>query len=308
MTQVVYPSLRLSANGAAALLDTVDRGYRVCELPSGTVRWDLSGERNLAHLALSASGNAVAWLDDGERATILTDAGRKTLSLPTTPDRIRAIGVGDTGDRIAALVANARDTPDGGKSRLIVLSRTRDEVLAAIEIPVHDRGFILANDDCTLIVAESSSSVGERSFGGAYALDDDDLRPLWTEQTAPVPHGALALYGDWLFAATADGLAGWRRTADRATVPGSMRDQMIFSPDGRHLLAYRVEEVVAVTSAQTLFRLIDLTALQEVRRATHLIEHRQGAQFVLGPDLGLFEVRATKTGDLAVQTLGWEDT
>jgi hypothetical protein len=308
MTQVVHPSLRLSTSGAVALLDTVDRGYRVCELPRGTVRWNLSDERNLAHLALSASGAAVAWLGDDQSAKILTDAGRKTLSLPTTPDRIRAIAIGDTGDRIAALIApGARDAADGGEARLVIVPGLMgDETLAGADIPVYDRGFILANGDCTLIAVESSSSFGERGFGGAYALDGDVLRPLWTGQTASVPHGALALYGDWLFAATADGLAGWRLSGETVSLPGTTREQVIFSPNGRHLLAYRAEEVTEVTSARILFRLIDLDSLQEVRQANHPIENRQDAQFALDAALGLFDVRATRSGDLSIEQLGWE--
>jgi hypothetical protein len=83
---------------------------------------------------------------------------------------------------------------------------------------------------------------------------------------------------------------------------------LIFSRDGRYLLAFRVEEVVEVTSARTLVRLIDRESLKEVRRATHLIADRHDAHFALDADFGLFEVRATKSGDLAAKKLDWHSS
>jgi len=80
---------------------------------------------------------------------------------------------------------------------------------------------------------------------------------------------------------------------------------MIFSRDGRHLLVYRVEEVIEVTSARILFRLIDLASLDEGRRTSHVVADRQGAQFALDADLDLVEVRVTRVGELKVETLDW---
>ena len=87
-----------------------------------------------------------------------------------------------------------------------------------------------------------------------------------------------------------------------------MRERTIFAPDGGHLLAYRAEEVIEITSARMLFRLIDLATLDEVRRANHLIADRQGAQFALDAGLRLVEVRVTRAGELAARRLEWDST
>jgi hypothetical protein len=308
MTQVVYPSARLAANGAVALLDTVDRGLRVCELPSGRTRWDLADEGDLSFACLSASGNAVTWAAEDGRIAIRTDAGRTGAELPIAGNRIRAIAICDAGNRVAILAAAGADDRQvtEGAELVVFPIPAHDEVQAAVEFPVFDSGFLLSNDDCSLLAATSSYTVGGERSSGAFVRDGGVLRPLWPASTAPVAHGALALYGDWLFAATADGLAGWRRTGERVTLPGTMRERMIFSPDGSHLLAYRVEEVADVTSARTRFRLVDLGSLAEVRQTDHLIEGRQGAQFVLDAGLDLIEVRVTRAGELAITALGWE--
>ncbi|MGH2532459.1 MAG: hypothetical protein ACRDJW_09145 [Thermomicrobiales bacterium] len=305
MTRVVYPSARLSANGATALVDTVDDGWRVRDLPSGRVRWDLAQEADLAHVALSASGNAVAWVEERGQVTILTGAGRIRGDLPAPRERIRAIAISDNGDHVAVLRAAGEDGTNG--ELLLIRREARDEAIAGTELPVYDSGFILANDDCSLLAVRSSSTIDEQQHSEAFVRDEGLLRPLWTKGTAPVSHGALALYGEWLFAATADGLAGWRRTGVQLTVPGSMRERMIFSPDGSHLLASVAEEVIDVTSARMRFRLIDLASLTETRFTSHLIEGRRGAQFVLDTALDLFEVRVTKAGEVAVKMLGWSD-
>jgi hypothetical protein len=307
MPRVVHPSARLSANGASALVDTGDRGFRVCDLPSGRVRWTLGEGDDPIHPALSASGNALAWIPGDGAVTVLTATGRRTAELAVPPERIRAVAVDDAGLLLSLLVAAGGEQPtEGGTGGFVVLPfPPGNRVLAEVELPVGDDGSVLTNDDFSMFVVGSSSRIGEERFRGAFVRAGGGLRPLWPGSTAPVAQGALALYGDWLFVATADGLAGWRRTGERVTLPGSLRERMIFSPDGSHLLAYRVEEVIEVTSERTLFRLIDLTSLREVRRASHLVENRRGVQFVLDAGLGLFEVRATRAGELAVKQLAW---
>lgn len=302
----VIPRVHLSANGASALVGTAGNGDRVHELPSRHVRWDLGDVDGLDLGTLSASGTALAWVDEDGDVTILSDKGRSAGRLPVSRDRLRAVAPSDTGDRVAFLIARgADDDPGGGESRLVVAASETGDVVSAVEVPVYDTGFVLTNDDCSLLAVGSSESVGERRYGGAFVRDGDMVRSLWTEPTAPESYGVLALYGDWLFAAMSDEIAGWRRSGDRVSLPGSMRERMIFSRDGRHLLVHRVEEVIEVTSARTLFRLIALPGLDEVRRTSHLIKDRQGAQFVLDADLNLHNVRVTRAGELHVERLGW---
>ncbi len=303
----VFPRIHLSANGASALVDTAGSGFRVHDLPGGRVRWDLSDVDGLDFGALSASGNALAWVGEDEELVVMTDRGETAGHLPSSRDRLRAIAPSDRGDRVACLIAGgAQDDPDGGESRLVITASAPSDAVSAVEVPVYDTGFILANDECTLLVAGSSESVGERRFTGAFVHDGNALRALWTEQTGSGAYGAIALYGEWVFAATGDETAGWRRNGERVSLPGSMRERMIFSRDGRHLLVYRVEEVIEVTSARTLFRLIALPSQDEVRRASHIIKDRQGVQFVLDADLDLHEVRVTRAGKLQIERLGWE--
>jgi hypothetical protein len=303
MTRVVYPSARLSANGARALLDTVDEGFRVCDLPSGRVRWELGPD---AHVTLSASGTAVAWVAENGTFTILTDAGEARAALPVGRERVRAIAISDGGDRGAVLVAGDED---GGTGALVLFpGASGEDGIEETDLPVYDSGFVLANEDCSLLAVGSSSSVGEDRHSGLFVRNGHGLRPLWAEESAPLSHGTTALYGEWFFAANADGLAGWRRTGERMTIPGSMRERVIFSPDGSHLLAYRAEEVINVTSARMLFRLIDLRSLSEIRRVRHLIADRRGAQFALDGDLELFEVRVTRAAEIAVTTLAWSES
>jgi hypothetical protein len=300
MAVTVVPHVVLSANGASAFVDTAGRVARVFELPGGSVRWALGDVDELDFGSLSASGNALAWVGENDELMVKTDRGKTAGRLPSSRDRLRAVAPSDTGDRAACLVAG------GGESRLVIAASGTSDAISTVEIPVFDSGFILVNDDCSLLVVGTSEHVGERHFTGAFVRDGNELRALWTERTAPSAHGAIALYGEWVFAATDGEITGWRRNGERVSLPGSMRERMIFSRDGRHLLVYRVDEVIEVTSARTLFRLIALPSLDEVRRTNHVIEDRQGAQFVLGDDLDVHEVRVTRAGELDVERLGWE--
>jgi hypothetical protein len=284
---VLYPSLRLSANGAAALLDTVERGYHLYDLPAGKLRWDLSEEGDLAHLTLSASGDAVAWVTrDGQLMTI-TGAGKTSTSLPVAAEQIVAIAISDDGQRTPILLSSGKLLLDGAEA----------------DLPALDRGSILANGDCTLIAVHSANTVTGEDALNAFVSRGDALHPLGQDAAATAETGAIAVYGDWLVAATADGLRGWPLLGKAITLPGTMRDRMIFSPDGQHLLAYHAEEIIRVTGAQMRFRVFDLASEKEVRTADHQIDDRQGAQFVLDAALNIYEVRALRTGDLAIHQL-----
>jgi hypothetical protein len=287
VTRVLYPSLRLSANGAAALLDTVERGFHLYDLPAGHLRWDLGETGDLAHLSLSASGDALAWVsDDGQLATMTRD-GTTIRALPVPADQIVAIAVSDSGQQTPLLLSSGK---------LLIGN-------AEANVPALDSGAILVNGDCSLLAVRSANRVtGDESLN-AFVSHGGTLRPLWPNASAPAATGAIALYGDWLFAATADGLTGWPPIGKQITLPGTLRDRMIFSPDGRHLLTYHAEEIIHVTGAQMRFRVFDLSSQQEIQHADHQIDDRQGAQFILAPDLNLFEVRALRQGELSIRQL-----
>jgi hypothetical protein len=288
MTRVLYPSLRLSANGAAALLDTVERGFHLYDLPAGHLRWDLGEMGDLTHLALSASGDALAWItDDGQVATMTRD-GTATKALPVPADQIVAIAVSDNGEQIPLLLSSGK---------LLVGN-------AEADVPALHSGAILANGDSSLLAVRSANRVTGDEALNAFVSHGGSLRSLWPDAAAPAGSGAIAVYGNWLFAATADGLTGWPPIGKQITLPGTLRDRMIFSPDGRHLLTTHAEEIIHVTSAQMRFRTFDLASQDEVQQADHPIDDRQGAQFILDPDLNLYEVRASRTGDLAITRLG----
>jgi hypothetical protein len=288
VTRVLYPSLRLSANGAAVLLDTVERGFHLYDLPSGQLRWDLSEKGDLAHLALSSSGDALAWVTDDGHLAIMTRDGTTTTALPVPADQVVAIAVSDNGRQIPLLLSSGK---------LLVGN-------AETNVPALDSGAILANGDCSLLAVRSANRVTGDEALNAFVSHGSALRSLWPDAAAPAGTGAIALYGDWLFAATADGLTGWPPIGKQITLPGTLRDRMIFSPDGGHLLTIHAEEIIHVTGARMRFRTFDLSSQQEVQQADHEIDDRQGAQFVLDADFNLYEVRALRTGDLAIRQLG----
>ncbi|HET8522154.1 MAG TPA: hypothetical protein VFL82_02910 [Thermomicrobiales bacterium] len=287
MTRVLYPSLRLSANGAAALLDTAERGYHLYDLPAGNLRWDLSEEGDLAHLTLSASGDAVAWVNDDGQMVTMTGAGKTTSKLPVPAEQLVAIAVSDSGKRTPLLLSSGKLLLDGAEA----------------DLPTLDRGAILANGDCTLLAVRSANTITGADALNAFVSRGDALHPLWPDTASPTETGAIAVDGNWLIAAMAEGLRGWPLLGKAITLPGTLRDRMIFSPDGRHLLAYHAEEIIHVTGAQMRFRVFDLASEKEVRTADHQIDDRQGAQFVLDAERTLFEVRALRTGELAIQQL-----
>ncbi|HKG25865.1 MAG TPA: hypothetical protein VKB09_09470, partial [Thermomicrobiales bacterium] len=237
MAVTVTPRLTLSANGASALVDTAGRGFRVYEVPDGRMRWDLGDGEDLSLATLSASGNALAWVGEAGDLTVLSGAGRVAGRLPASRDRVRAVAPSDDGDLVACLIAGGvEDDGDVGESRLVIAPSANGGAVAAVGLPVYETGFVLANDDCSLILAGSSEHLGERRVVRAFVREDDELRSLWAEGTALGAYGALAVYGDWVFAATAEGIVGWRRNGERVSLPGSMRERMVFSRDGRHLM------------------------------------------------------------------------
>jgi hypothetical protein len=115
----------------------------------------------------------------------------------------------------------------------------------------------------------------------------------------------LTLYQDWVWAVQDEGPLGWLGANEPVQLPGNLRDRLRFSPTGSHLLVYRVEKNVDVTTAEVLFRLFDLNSLTEIKRVSHVIENSHTAIFGLSNELELFEVRATREATLEFKELGW---
>jgi hypothetical protein len=106
----------------------------------------------------------------------------------------------------------------------------------------------------------------------------------------------------------ANAIAGWHQEKPPVELPATLREHLIYSPTGSHLLMYRGEETINVTSQKMLFRLFDLTSLKEIKRATHVIQNYNNANFALTKDLSLLELRATRDGNLAVEELEWSSS
>jgi hypothetical protein len=238
------------------------------------------------------------------RLTLVDAGGAHAYTLPADSGPIVDMSVSDAGDRIALL----RRVQQQGDGRIEVWSLpTGDEPLASVEFPLYDSAFVTANGSFSAMSVYSARTSGAERAMQIYVYDSDRgaLRPLSEEHPFASQWISAAVCGEWVWVVQEEGLVGWRPGQAPIELPGAVGDRLAFSPSGDHLLAYRVLRVTTATSAEVLFRVIDLSSLEEIKRVTHLIADDSEAQFALTPNLGLLELRLSFEGQLQVEELSW---
>jgi hypothetical protein len=289
----IYPSLRLSANGAVALLDGVEGGFRLVAIPDLTVQVEES-YGSVVDVTLSAFGGSLGMRTTDGDVVVIRGSDRRRHPLPHPYGEIRAIALSDRGDRLGLLLADSLETwslpPESAPS-------------ARIDVPPVERGFLTANPSFTHFGVFVLAANGDGpQFRGLYrGSHGDALSPVWQERGTALASTSIALSDEWVWVARADGLVGWRGGDPPVTLPGTGYESLIFSPTGGHLLAWRIERLNGVTGADVLFRLIDLTSLTETARTTYPVDQIAEAHPALAPDLSLLIVRAARDGRVTIE-------
>ncbi len=310
MTVVRYPTLRLSANGASVLLDTVTRGFVVYEVPGLRPRFGRDSYENVQDVSLSSSGSCAAIRTREGGLVVLDETGDRAYRLPHPPERIRSLAISDAGDSVALLVVESEPVPEESSTdngRLEIWSLPAGSApSASCRLPLFGGGTVSANASAARLGVYSATTLETAQFIGVYDRQDDGtLAPLWVEWGPSLARITVTVGGDWAWAVEPGALVGWCAGEPPVRLPGSLGDRLVFAPDYGHLLAYCIQETVAVTSVRVLFRLFDLATLAESRRVSHVIEDDVDAHFALSGDLSLLELRATREGGVVGRELGW---
>ena len=317
MTTVVYPRLQLTANGSTALLDNPTVGFQIYSVPELQSRFGEVPYADLFKVVLSSSGTAVGVQTTANELMLLSSAGHPKYPLPRKREVIRSLGISDAGDKLAVLDVEPSQTTstdqDNGILEIWSLPvgnsppDLANRPLASIRLPLLDSSVVTANGAFSTFAVRSTDTLGNHQFMGVYHYDSakGELLPLWQEQGASLKPVSVALYNDWIWVVQANAIAGWHQDNPPVELPATLREHLIYSPTGSHLLAYRGEETINVTSQKMLFRLFDLTSLQEIKRATQVIQNYNNANFALTKNLSLLELRATRDGNLAIEELQW---
>lgn len=317
MTTVVYPSLQLTANGSTALLDNAKVGFQIYSLPELESRFGEIPYTDLVKVILSSSGTGVGVQTTENELMLLSSTQRPTYPLPRKQEVIRSLAISDAGDKLAILAVEPSQTTsthqDNGVLEIwsLPLSNAQPDLgnrpLVSIRLPLLDSSVVTANGEFSTFAVRSVDTLGSHQFLGVYHYDSGkaELQTLWQEQGASLKRVSVTLYKDWVWAVQANAIAGWHQHNPPVELPATLREHLIYSPTGSHLLTYRGEETINVTSQKMLFRLFDLTSLKEIKRATHVIQNYNNANFALTKDLSLLELRATRDGNVALEELQW---
>lgn len=310
MVSMLFPKLYLSINGQTALLDKMNGEIEVYRLPDLTRQY-LEQVESLDELIVSSSGSVVAWRTSGHTLTVTTPAGRQIYQLPQDRGHLMSTAISDAGDRVALLIFTELQHPGdnifaNGAIEIWSLPPA-GQPLASRPVPVFDYGFVAADGSFSTFSVRSARRSGAHQFGDIfrYETGSNGLTSLDSQQIYTTAWLDTALYHGWAWGVQNDSLIGWNPTGQPIQLPGKVGDHLRFSPDGEHLLAYRVEKLAGDSGVDMLFRLFDLVPLAEVKRVNHVIQNASESQFILDDQLALFEVRVTLDGQLAVKALEW---
>jgi hypothetical protein len=241
----------------------------------------------------------------------MDDGGTHAYTLPGGRGRILDMAISDAGDRLAILVlvdpkASGEQAKDNGRLEIWSLPAGGTPV-ASVPVTLFEYAFVAANGSFSAFSVYSARMSGTSKAMEVFFFDSGPgtLSPLSEEHPFAARWIHAALHGDWVWVVQEDALVGWQPGKAPVELPATVGDQLVFSPGGEHLLAYRVVRVVEDTSAEILFRLFDLGTLEEVKRVTRLIVDDSEAHFALSPGLSLLVLRLGDDSQLQIQELGW---
>lgn len=304
MTTVKYPSLHFSATKAAVLVDRVGQGFQVYTLPDLGVAFERDSYQDVYQVRLSSSGSVVAWLTLEKSLEIVRGSEQTRYELPYARSQISAFAVADAGDQIALLLSDAA----GSRLEIWPLPLGGQPLLTHA-LPLFDMVNVIANPAFTTLAVHTFDVLGSDAFSAIYRYDAHSLTlsEQWSEVGSQATHvpSLLAVSDTWVWAVKVAGLQGWHKDDAPVTLPGTLRDRILLSSNGAHLLVYRGVEVLDMTTIKYVFRLIDCASLQELKQVHHVVEQASAAHFVLNEDLTISELRVTQEGQLQKKDLGW---
>jgi hypothetical protein len=311
MVTLLFPEIYLSTNGATALLDKTFGHIEVYSIPGMELRYADEAVEGLDGLALSSSGTVAALRTLSGNLTVVDDSDAHAYALPEGRGRILDMALSDGGDMLATLVlvdpkASGEQAKDNGRLEIWSLPASGTPVASA-PVTLFDYAFVKANGSFSAFSVYSARMSGTSRALEIFIFDSGQgtLSPLSEEHSFAARWIHAALHGEWIWVVQEDALVGWQPGRAPVELPGTVGDQLVFSPSGDHLLAYRVVRVVEDTSAEILFRLFDLDTLEEVKRVTHLVADDSEAHFALSPGLSLLVLRLGDDSQLQIGELGW---
>ena len=311
MVTMLFPEFYLSTNGATALLDRTFGHIEVYGLPGLDLRYADEAVQGLDGLALSSSGTAVALRTLGGGLTVVDAGGGHVYTLTGGRGRILDMALSDAGDMLARLVlvdpeASGEQAKDNGRLEIWSLPAGGSPVASA-PVTLFDYAFVEANGSFTTFSVYSAKASGTDRAMDIFIYDSGPgtLSPLGEEHPFAAQWIHAAVHGDWVWVVQEDAMVGWQPGKAPVQLPATVGDQLVFSPAGDHLMAYRVVRVVEATSAEILFRLFDLGTLEEVKRATHMVPDDSAAQFALSPGLSPLVLRIGDGSQLQIKELRW---
>ncbi len=308
---IAFPKLYLATNGTAALLDKANGQIEVYSIPDLTLQSRHEEAANIDEFMISASGTTVAWRSSIHTLTVVGPAGQKSYDLPSDRGRLLNMAISDAGDQVAMLFFLELQNPRGelkqnGALEIWALP-PGDQPVATMPVVLFDYGFVEADGPFSTLSVRSGKRSGGQHFGDVFRYNPEQksMATLDVAQTNTSQWIQMTLFDQWAWGVQSDKIVGWDPTGNPVQLAGKVGDQLRFSPAGDYLLAYRVEKVIEDSSAEMLFRLIDLASLEEVKQVRQVIQDDQGAQFVLTDDLSLVEVRITVDVNLEIRDVEW---
>ena len=302
---------KINSNGRTGVLKTDSGEYLIYSFPENDLITTLEADGTVMNVKFSSSGNCFAVHKINNQLEVFCQKIPNQYSFPISREAIYDWAISDDGKTLIILrilFQNALETDAINNGAIEVWSLpAREEPMARYDVPLFTYGRILANGSVSKIAVESASLIGNMACLKLLSYDKNNgVIEVQNEfKGAPLNFSFPIIYKDWIWMTTTKNLMGWEDN-DPKFLPGELREKLIFSLDGKYLLVYKIENIGVQKTRKCVFRVIDLSNLNEIKNGTVSPEPNPNSSFVLSKELELFEVCISNQKQIETIKLKWE--
>lgn len=303
--------LSLNNNGKAGILKRISGSHAIYLFPEIRLIAETENDGSVVSIKLSSTSQSYAIQTIDSLLEVTTKQKKLTFDIPFGPETLSDWSISNNGAQIACLRILQQSMPehkakDNGVLEIWELPFGKNPI-ASIKTPIFGSGLIAANGDLSRLAIQSTANFGDVGYLRLYQFDKSkfEFKIIFETKEFPLPLTFPKIMNEWIWTTSSEGIIGWNGS-ERKILPGHMRENIIFSPSGNYLLAYRTEPTNnAASSIKILFRLFNLNDFEVVKQKLYETPAPLKSSFLLDENLQLFEIQLKENETLHATEVGW---
>lgn len=302
--------LSLTDNGKAGIVKKITGVNAIYVFPEGQIIEETPNDGSMIKLKLSSTARSYAFQKMNASLEVIISGTRSNFIIPKRLEALHDWAISDDGTRIACLRVLSQETPEHkarNNGSLEIWSLPFGEKPdASTIVTIYGSGFIAANGDLSRLAVQSVASTGNAAYLKLYAFHQDrsEFEAIFENNESPLQFTFPKIMNTWIWVASSNGIVGWNGR-EQKVFQGYLRENLVFSPNGDHLLLYRTEPSSNSSQVKILLRLFDLRQLKEIKQKIFKSQSPFKSFFSLDEKLQLYEIQLNEMETPNITEIDW---